>query len=45
MVVDDDHDMVSALSDILRQAGYHPLSANSGHDALAIVEREMRPTC
>jgi two-component system, NtrC family, response regulator HydG len=40
LVVDDDHDMVSALSDILRQAGYHPLSANSGHDALAIVERE-----
>src|SRR5271169_405123 len=40
LVVDDDHDMVSALSDILRQAGYHPLSANSGHEALAMVERE-----
>ena len=23
LVVDDDHDMVAALSDILRQAGYH----------------------
>ncbi|MGD0117654.1 MAG: sigma-54 dependent transcriptional regulator [Candidatus Binatus sp.] len=40
LVVDDDQDMVSALCDILRQAEYRPLSANSGHDALAIVERE-----
>jgi two-component system response regulator HydG len=40
LVVDDDHDMVSALCDILRQAGYRALSANSGHDALAIVDRE-----
>ena len=40
LVVDDDHDMVSALSDILRQAGYRPLSAHSGHEALALVERE-----
>ena len=40
LVVDDDHDMVSALHDILRQAGYRALSANSGHEALAMVERE-----
>jgi DNA-binding NtrC family response regulator len=40
IVVDDDRDMVSALCDILRQAGYHALSANSGHEALAMVERE-----
>jgi DNA-binding NtrC family response regulator len=40
LVVDDDHDMVGALSDILRQAGYRPLSAHSGHAAIAIVERE-----
>ena len=40
LVVDDDQDMVSALCDILRQAGYRALSANSGHDALAIIERE-----
>ena len=32
--------MVSALCDILRQAGYRALSANSGHDAIAIVEHE-----
>ena len=41
MVVDDDHDMVSALCDILRQAGYHPLAAHSGRDAVAMVEREV----
>jgi DNA-binding NtrC family response regulator len=40
IVVDDDHDMVSALCDILRHAGYRALSANSGHEALAMVERE-----
>jgi len=40
LVVDDDQDMVSALGDILRQAGYRALGANSGHDALAIVERD-----
>ena len=40
LVVDDDHDMVAALCDILREAGYRPLSAHSGNEALAIVERE-----
>jgi DNA-binding NtrC family response regulator len=40
LVVDDDHDMVSALCDILREAGYRPLSAHSGHEAMAIVERD-----
>ena len=40
LVVDDDHDMVAALCDILRQAGYRTLSAHSGHEALALVERE-----
>src|SRR5260370_37482956 len=40
LVVDDDHDMVGALSDILRQAGYRPIGAHSGPEALALVERE-----
>ncbi len=40
VVVDDDRDMVGALCDILRKAGYLPFGAYSGHDALAIVERE-----
>ena len=40
LVVDDDHDMVGALCDILRQAGYQTLGAHSGQEAIAIVERE-----
>ena len=40
LVVDDDHDMVAALCDILRQAGYQTMGAHSGHEAVAIVERE-----
>jgi two-component system, NtrC family, response regulator HydG len=41
MVVDDDHDMVSALCDVLHQAGYCTLSAYSGDEAVAMVEREV----
>ena len=41
LVVDDDHDMVSALCDILRQAGHRALSAHSGHEAIAMVERGL----
>src|SRR5271166_7102604 len=40
LVVDDDHDMVAALCDILRQAGYQTIGAHSGHEAIAIVQRE-----
>jgi DNA-binding NtrC family response regulator len=40
LVVDDDHDMVAALCDILRQAGYRTLSAHSGNEAIAIAEHE-----
>src|SRR5258707_9901690 len=40
LVVDDDHDMVGALCDILRQARYRTLGAHSGQEAIALVERE-----
>jgi two-component system response regulator HydG len=40
LVVDDDHDMVAALCDILRQAGYQTVGAHSGNEAVAIVERD-----
>jgi two-component system response regulator HydG len=40
LVVDDDHDMVAALSDILGKVGYRTLGAHSGHEAIAIVERD-----
>jgi two-component system response regulator HydG len=40
LIVDDDHDMAAATSDILRDAGYRALTAHSGHEALAVVEKE-----
>jgi DNA-binding NtrC family response regulator len=40
LVVDDDAEMVSVLCDVLRDAGYTALSAHSGAEALAIVERD-----
>jgi DNA-binding NtrC family response regulator len=40
LVVDDDHDMANALCEILRKSGYQALRANSGHEALTMVERE-----
>ncbi len=41
LVVDDDAEMASVLSDVLRDAGYTALSANSGAQALELVEREQ----
>ena len=41
VVVDDDRDMASLVCDVLRQAGYNALSANSGSEALEIVKREI----
>jgi two-component system response regulator HydG len=41
VVVDDDRDMASLVCDVLRQAGYIALSANSGSEALEIVKREI----
>lgn len=41
VVVDDDREMADLLCDVLRQAGYKPLSANSGSEALEIVKREI----
>jgi DNA-binding NtrC family response regulator len=41
VVVDDDREMANVLCDVLREAGYNPLSANSGADALSVVKREL----
>src|SRR5215472_4215529 len=38
LVVDDDAEMASVLCDVLRDAGYSAMSANSGAQALAMVE-------
>jgi two-component system, NtrC family, response regulator HydG len=41
VVADDDRDMANLVCDVLRQAGYNALSANSGSEALEIVKREI----
>ena len=40
LVVDDDREMASVLCDVLRDAGYRALIANSGAEALTLVARE-----
>jgi DNA-binding response OmpR family regulator/DNA-binding CsgD family transcriptional regulator len=39
LLVDDSHDEVKFLADALRQNGFDSLSAHSGEDALAMLER------
>jgi two-component system, NtrC family, response regulator HydG len=41
LVVDDDREMTSVLSDILRGAGYRTLSAGSGSEALELVRKRQ----
>ncbi len=41
VVVDDDREMANLVCDVLRQAGYGAISANSGAEALEIVKREI----
>jgi two-component system, NtrC family, response regulator HydG len=41
LAVDDDREMVNMIGDVLRGAGYRALSANSGAEALALVEQEQ----
>src|ERR1700721_1933790 len=40
LVVDDDREMVSMLRDVLEATGYRAVTAYSGAEALAMVERE-----
>ncbi|MGH7935160.1 MAG: sigma-54-dependent transcriptional regulator [Candidatus Binataceae bacterium] len=40
LVVDDESAMAAALCEVLREAGYEALAANSGAEALEIVQRE-----
>ena len=41
LVVDDEPYLLKALTDILQDLGYQVLSANSGHQAIALFEKEM----
>jgi CheY-like chemotaxis protein len=38
LIIDDDVDMLSSLTDVLAQAGYDVASASSGQDALVLAE-------
>lgn len=40
LVVDDDREMVDVVCDVLREAGYHTVAADSGSEALALVKQE-----
>jgi CheY-like chemotaxis protein len=39
LIVDDDQDLLHVVGDLLRMEGYHVVTATSGEDALALVER------
>ncbi len=40
LVVDDDREMADVVVDVLREAGYRALAANSGAEALALARQE-----
>ena len=41
LIVEDDHDLLEALCDTLKLAGYETLSAESGDAALAILKKQI----
>src|SRR4051794_29592516 len=41
LVIEDDSQLLRTLRDILNRRGYHPLTANSARDGLALVEQEL----
>ena len=41
LIVEDDHDLLEALCDTLKLAGYETLSAESGDEALAILKKQI----
>ena len=40
LVIDDDADIRNALQLVLKKAGYHPLLAESGQAAIALMEQD-----
>ena len=43
LVVEDDHDIQSALASILREEGLHVATASDGAEALALLRQGLRP--
>jgi two-component system, cell cycle sensor histidine kinase and response regulator CckA len=41
LVIEDDSQLLRTLRDILNRRGYHPLTANSAREGLALVEQEL----
>jgi PAS domain S-box-containing protein len=41
LVIEDDSQLLRTLRDILDRRGYHPLTANSAREGLALVEQEL----
>ena len=43
LVVDDDHDILFSLQDVLEMEGYRVATATSGREALEALKRGLRP--
>ena len=43
LVIDDDPDIRNALQLVLKRAGYHPLLADGGQAAIALMNKENQP--
>jgi CheY-like chemotaxis protein len=45
LIVEDDRDSLAALFTFVLQSGYSPLTAESGQQAIDLLERGVRPCC
>ena len=43
LVIDDDHDILLSLQDVLEVEGYHVITASSGREALEYLRQGLRP--
>jgi CheY-like chemotaxis protein len=43
LVIDDDHDILLSLQDVLEVEGYHAVTAISGREALEYLRQGLRP--
>jgi len=43
LVIDDDHDILLSLQDVLEVEGYHVITASSGREAMQYLHQGLRP--
>jgi len=43
LIIDDDPNLLESLSELLRTAGYHPVTAQDGQQALAYLQQHGPP--